>query len=224
MAFISATKEFSKHALDDKEFLGVVVDNADPLNLGRVKIRVQEVFGSTIPVAALPWAIPLREAMFGGAGNLSSFAVPVIGTRLTVRFHRGDVYTPMYTAAPLSLAELIPDMATNYPNRYGMVDPNGSKLVVDTTDETVKYTHVSGTVLNIFTDGAVDVDHFSGTRFQIKADGNVVVDVVKSVTWNVTDDIDFNATNITFSASNLIDMSGDGFTGTFTGSGADWTV
>lgn len=224
MAFISATKEFKKHALDDKEFLGVVEFNNDPQKLGRIKIRVKEVFGTQIPTDDLPWSMPLRALMFGAGSNLSWFSVPEVGTRVIVRFHRGSVYTPMYVAEPLSLTELIPDMSTNYPNRYGFVDPNGSMFIVDTVDQTVKYSHVSGTVMNIFTDGAMDVDHFSGTRFQILDDGNVLATVVKSVTWDVTDDITFNATNINFNASDLIAMTGDGLTGNFTGAGVDWTV
>ena len=206
MSFITATKEFSKHALDDKEFLGVVEDNNDPKLLGRVKIRVKEVFGTQISTGALPWSMPLRSLMFGGGSNLSWFSVPEVGTRVIVRFHRGSVYSPMYIAEPLSITELLPDMATNYPNRYGFVDRNGSKLVVDTTAQTAKYTHVSG------------------TAFQVQADGNVIVDVAKNLTWNVTDSVTLNANNINFNAINLINMTGDGMTGDFTGVGVDWTV
>ena len=73
----------------NKTYIGVVEDNADPKKLGRVKIRVLDVFDD-IPVEDMPWATPWKDL------NGNSFNVPEKGKVLIVVFEQGDTYKPEF--------------------------------------------------------------------------------------------------------------------------------
>ena len=66
---------------------GIVVDNNDPLKLGRVKIRVIAAYGEQ-PVNNLPWAWPCFP--YGGAKEQGFFAVPEKGAGVYVMFQYKD--------------------------------------------------------------------------------------------------------------------------------------
>lgn len=73
-------------------WVGEVVNNEDPKKLGRVRVRVLDVF-EEIPDDALPWASPHRDI------NGNQFVVPDKGKVVTVYFENGNIYTPIYIYA-----------------------------------------------------------------------------------------------------------------------------
>lgn len=70
-----------------------VVSNKDPLNLGRVKIRIPSFHGvsseqsSYVPDAHLPYAFP--GAMIGAANHMGSYILPLEGSLVWVSFETG---------------------------------------------------------------------------------------------------------------------------------------
>lgn len=72
-----------------KTYLGVVEDNNDPQKLGRLKIRVMDIY-EELPKEDLPWASPWKDL----SGN--AFNVPEIGKVLIVVFEHADVYKPEF--------------------------------------------------------------------------------------------------------------------------------
>jgi hypothetical protein len=66
---------------------GIVVDNVDPLKLGRLKVRVDAAYGAQ-PIDNLPWAWPCFS--YGGFANCGSFAVPEVGSGVWVEFQWKD--------------------------------------------------------------------------------------------------------------------------------------
>lgn len=71
---------------------GSVVENADPLKLGRVKVRVP-----AIVEPRSDWAFPLAT---GGAGEgVGFFNVPKVGAEVAVWFKGGDEDQPFYAPA-----------------------------------------------------------------------------------------------------------------------------
>ena len=64
--------------------LGVVIDNADPLEIGRVRVRVPGVVNE-----GTGWALPLGT-VGGGSAQRGLYAVPKVGADVGVFFHRGD--------------------------------------------------------------------------------------------------------------------------------------
>jgi hypothetical protein len=72
-----------------KTYLGVVEDNKDPQKLGRLRIRVMDIY-EELPKEDLPWASPWKDL------NGNEFNVPDIGKVLIVVFEHADVYKPEF--------------------------------------------------------------------------------------------------------------------------------
>lgn len=81
-----------REELKSKVFIGVVEDNDDPKKIGRVKVRVFNVF-DRIPKEDLPWASPWKDL----AGN--TFLLPEIGKIVSCVFDDGNPYKPEYIYA-----------------------------------------------------------------------------------------------------------------------------
>jgi len=87
---METTKELNKDNLRDTHWLGEVLDNEDPLNNGRCKIKVFGKF-DLIPVESVPWASPMNRNLPG------AHAVPRVGDVVAVRFDNGNIYHPEYS-------------------------------------------------------------------------------------------------------------------------------
>jgi hypothetical protein len=85
-----------EHPIEDdnftKTYIGIVIDNKDPQQFGRCKIRVHGIHDEFTP-EDLPWSIPEFPLNFTTKG---SFMVPEIGTTVYVKFDDGDLYEPIY--------------------------------------------------------------------------------------------------------------------------------
>ena len=71
---------------------GIVVDNADPEELGRVRFTIPGLIEPTSP-----WALPMGT-VGGGTKNQGWFAVPSRGAEVYVLFLHGDPDEPRYLA------------------------------------------------------------------------------------------------------------------------------
>lgn len=90
-------QEYRPRVYETRTFSGVVVAVDDPLQLGRVKVRVYQIHGleeTDIKAEFLPWAIPMHN---GGTKESGGFNVPPLGSSVWVEFFLGDVQQPMYT-------------------------------------------------------------------------------------------------------------------------------
>lgn len=82
------------------KYRGVVTNNVDPLQQGRVQVVVQDVGGQESN-----WAMPCSPFAGKGYGQL---ALPVIGTQVWVEFENGEVRHPICTGAFWGAGELPP--------------------------------------------------------------------------------------------------------------------
>lgn len=73
---------------------GVVVDNADPQTIGRVRVRVP---GLIEPASG--WAHPRGGAGSSGARGLGGYDVPPVGASVVVSFLAGNIDAPQYEGA-----------------------------------------------------------------------------------------------------------------------------
>ena len=76
----------------NKTYVGVVEDNSDPKRLGRVRVRVLDVFDS-LKVEDIPWATPWKDLN----GNVVN--IPEKGKVLLVVFDQGDEYKPEFISS-----------------------------------------------------------------------------------------------------------------------------
>jgi uncharacterized protein involved in type VI secretion and phage assembly len=72
------------------KYRGLVTDNNDPSNLGRIKAQVPEVLADV----DTGWALP--AAPYGGSG-VGTWSIPANGSGVWIEFEAGDVTRPIWT-------------------------------------------------------------------------------------------------------------------------------
>jgi hypothetical protein len=105
------------------KYRGLVVENIDPEQIGRVLVQVPDVLGE-LPSS---WAMPCVPA----AGIQSGiFIVPPIASQVWVEFEQGDPDYPIWTGGFWGLVADVPIFATAPP-----AIPPGQNIVLQTTGE-----------------------------------------------------------------------------------------
>jgi hypothetical protein len=83
-------------------YAGTVENNKDPLKLGRVKVRVPHVYGSSatgsgyIATNDLPWALPAGLPAGGSSASGGFSQLPATGDKVWVRFLDGEPEKPIW--------------------------------------------------------------------------------------------------------------------------------
>ena len=95
MSLVKALGDITPPNIDGSYYVGVVVNNKDPKNQFRCKIKVDEVYGD-LPSDIIPWASQLRSTDVGSK-TTGYFSTPKEGSNVVVIFPRGDYYNPIYT-------------------------------------------------------------------------------------------------------------------------------
>ena len=105
------------------KYRGIVVENIDPLQIGRIMALVPDVLGET-PTS---WAMPCVPAAGVQAG---CFIVPAVGSQVWMEFERGDPDYPIWTGGFWSLAAEVPVLAVG-----PLAVPPGQNIVLQTTGQ-----------------------------------------------------------------------------------------
>lgn len=114
-----------------------VVMNNDPNKWGRIQARVDEIFDG-IPDNDLPWAIPAGwDHTDGGHADSGVVVIPKVGSKVQVRFQRGDVHYPEYKGYHVDETTKLQESIMNYPDRAVMRFQNKTLAVVDTKDNII---------------------------------------------------------------------------------------
>jgi hypothetical protein len=138
------------------KYRGLVIDNIDPLQIGRVMLQCPDVLGE-IPSS---WAMPCVPAAGIQAG---CFIVPPIGSQVWVEFEQGDPNYPIWTGGFWGLVADVPIFATAPP-----AIPPGQNIVLQTTGQNMLLisdappTPVTGGIVLKSTTGAMIVVNDTG--------------------------------------------------------------
>ena len=142
------------------KYKGTVVNNLDPMQLGRIQVQVAEVTG-LVPTT---WAMPCVP--FAGKQQ-GVFWVPQIGAGVWVEFEHGDPNMPIWVGGFWGLTAEVPLLAIAPPPI-----PPGQNIVVQTTAQNTLVlsdsppTPVSGGIVLKSTTGAMIVVNDSGIYIQ----------------------------------------------------------
>lgn len=192
--FIDTTRgvNFNSNQLHDDSidsyehhWTGKVLDNNDPLMMGRCKIRIFGYYDD-IADSAIPWALPETSYLGSRTGAL---VVPENGTLVRGYFDVGDDQKPIYNAIAPNMDNYMNshDMAEtmlNYPNLMTLFSTDKKdRLTVNRSNGEMVLTHRSGTTITIDPTGALSIK----TAASIINKSNLTVEV--------NGDVDITAVN-----------------------------
>jgi hypothetical protein len=103
------------------KYRGLVIDNIDPLQIGRVMLQCADVLGETTS----SWAMPCAPVAGLQAGV---YVVPPIGSQVWVEFEQGNPDYPIWTGGFWGTAGDVPAFALAPPPI-----PPGQNIVLQTT-------------------------------------------------------------------------------------------
>lgn len=134
----------------------MVVDNADPKKLGRVKVRITGLLEDTTAVN-LPWVFRRAPASMGGRADLSEMAVPEVGSELVVKFPFGDIYSGFYIGYWQSEFTHQGFYNDDYPHSYGFRDTQNTYFKVNQAKKEAEFKHTTGSRVKFFDDGVIEL-------------------------------------------------------------------
>jgi hypothetical protein len=135
------------------KFRGVVTDNRDPLTLGRVRARVQDVLGEN----DTGWALP--SLPYAGKG-VGLFLIPPEGASVWIEFEHGDPGYPIWTGCFWSTQGELP------------ATPAVAEMKVLKTDTCT-------VTLNDFPNGGITIETNNGMKIKIDPTGIEIDDGMK---------------------------------------------
>jgi len=90
------------------KYRGIVTNNLDPMQMGRIQALVPDVAG----MVPSTWAMPCLPVA-GGQGGM--FTVPVAGSGVWIEFEQGDPDYPIWVGGFFGSAAEVPSMAKTAP-------------------------------------------------------------------------------------------------------------
>jgi hypothetical protein len=155
---LSAKDTISKGADKQVErtYVGTVESNSDPLKLGRLRVRVTELYGD-IPADHLPWANP--SIPWGGAGpgspkytgddGYGMFFIPVVGSKVRVRLFRGHPWCVEWYGVHWHKGETPTESQLNPPTNYVIKTPAGHLIDLHDTNGYIRIKDSRGNFITI---------------------------------------------------------------------------
>ncbi|WP_213956945.1 phage baseplate assembly protein V [Variovorax sp. dw_954] len=107
------------------KFRGLVTDNVDPKQMGRIIAQVSAVLGESVS----SWCMPCVPAAGMQAGCL---IVPPIGSQVWIEFEQGDTNSPIWSGGFWGDGSDVPTLGTAPP-----AIPPGQNIVLQTTGQSV---------------------------------------------------------------------------------------
>lgn len=114
------------------KYRGIVVDNNDPENLGRLKVTIPSLLGNDVVTG---WAMPCVP--YGGTANCGFVAIPDVDAGVWIEFEEGDLEFPVWVGTYWSK----PGGTTEIPEPANEQGPPTSKIfksnkhVIELADE-----------------------------------------------------------------------------------------
>jgi hypothetical protein len=179
-------KNYWKDDLDSTAWLGEVIDVADPLQIGRAKVKVFGKFDE-IPDEDIPWAYPGNNNTGGSDSGGGFFSVPKLGSIVSIRFDNGNIYHPEYFFNQKISVEAKAEIENSYENAHIIVydTVTAGFLKIFFTEEKGLMFDYQQTQINIKNDKSVLIQ---------TASGNSKVEILDDGTINVTQTNDINIT------------------------------
>src|SRR5690606_30953579 len=145
------------------KFRGVVTDNQDPLQIGRVRARVPDVTGDQDS----GWAMPCFP--FAGSG-MGFFALPSVGAGVWIEFEHGDPDYPIWVGCWYgTVAEVPPELLAPPYKKVLLKTAAGMSITLDDTPGLggITLETASGQKISLSPTG-VEVDNGMGAKITMQ--------------------------------------------------------
>jgi len=120
------------------KYRGIVVDNADPEQLGRLRLRVPSVLGQDVVTG---WALPCVP--YGGENDQGMLFIPEVGAGAWVEFEEGDLEYPIWVGTfwskPGGTSELPRPNDSNGAEQSSVQDPPSGKIIKTLKGHTLQF-------------------------------------------------------------------------------------
>ncbi|AOY59401.1 phage baseplate assembly protein V [Desulfococcus multivorans] len=143
------------------KYRGRVLDNDDPLNIGRVMVEVPAIGGGE----PLGWALPCLP--YAGDGH-GLYMVPEVDALVWVEFEGGDLSHPIWVGC-FWASDQLPEGAA--PGVFMLRTAGGNVFRISDADEAVDLSTASGHVITISDgDDAITLKHAGGASITVEGD------------------------------------------------------
>lgn len=170
---------------DNNHWTGIVVNNNDPEQIGRCKIKIYGYYDD-LAIANIPWAVPDINGLASTKGN---FVIPELNTIVRGYFDNGDDSKPIYTSVAFN--ESYTDPETNFMDWWKRVEDYPHTMVLFQTDQNdylvmnrktgeLSFTHHTGVITKVDSDGNISI----GTSVYSAGPGSLNVNVSGNVNIN----------------------------------------
>lgn len=116
--------------------VATVIDNSDPINSYRVRVRI-DLIHDNIPDKDLPWAARVGPGFMGFGNADIDHAIPEVGTKVLTLFIANDPNSILYLGTLYKNNSATPS-GGDYLGSYGIYTQNGEFIGVDKINKTLK--------------------------------------------------------------------------------------
>lgn len=132
-------------------YRGIIVDNEDPEQLGRLIVKVPQVYADEIPNY---WA--WSKGMFAGKG-IGFFAIPNVGDGVWISFENGDPRYPVWEYGWFGSDDTPEDAKRTPPTNMIWQSTVGHKIELDDKNELIRITDKHGHIIEMNSEGISQV-------------------------------------------------------------------
>lgn len=173
------------------KYRGFVVDNADPEQLGRLKVKVPSVLGNDVVTG---WAVPCVP--YGGDANQGFLFIPEVDAGVWVEFEEGDLEFPIWVGTfwskPGGESELPKPNDADGSEQGSVQDPPTRKILKTKAGHTIQLEDAGGeemvtiveaknnNVITMNKDGIKITDGANGHKVVLDSSGIIISDGVSS--------------------------------------------
>ena len=125
------------------KYRGIVEDNDDDENLGRIKAKVPDIYGDE---QLSPWAWPVVP--FAGSAH-GLVLLPEVGDGVWIEFEAGDISRPLWTGCWWGSEEM-PKMGKT--DSRVLVTSGGHQVILDDGNQELKLVHSGGAEIKMTND------------------------------------------------------------------------